>query len=429
MTSSEQLIPEKQEDQDAVEEKIINEEYKIWKKNSPFLYDLVVTHAFEWPTLTIQWLPDIIRPEGKDYTFQRLLIGTHTSGAEKNYLQIAQVQMPADNAEINEKKYDDESGEIGGFGGTECKITIEQKINHDGEINRARYMPQNPNIIATKAISGEVYIFDRTHFSSKPDVNGVCKPDIRLTGHTKEGYGLSWNINTKGLLLSASEDTTICEWDICQAGKDQNKLSPLNIFKGHTSIVEDVAWSVKHENIFASVGDDRKLIIWDSRKNATLHEIDAHSMEINSVAWNPATEYILATGSADCTAALWDIRNLKDKLHSFEAHQDEILQLQWSPQNETIFATASSDRRINVWDVSRIGEEQSAEDAEDGPPELMFIHGGHTNKITDFDWNPNEPWVIASAAEDNICQIWQMASNIYASTDGLNIPDNELEKA
>jgi len=26
--------------------------------------------------------------------------------------------------------------EIGGYGGTECKITIEQKINHDGEINR-----------------------------------------------------------------------------------------------------------------------------------------------------------------------------------------------------------------------------------------------------------------------------------------------------
>jgi hypothetical protein len=43
------------------EEKVINEEYKIWKKNSPFLYDLVITHAFEWPTLTTQWLPDMER--------------------------------------------------------------------------------------------------------------------------------------------------------------------------------------------------------------------------------------------------------------------------------------------------------------------------------------------------------------------------------
>lgn len=34
-------------DNDAVEERVINEEYKIWKKNTPFLYDLVMTHALE----------------------------------------------------------------------------------------------------------------------------------------------------------------------------------------------------------------------------------------------------------------------------------------------------------------------------------------------------------------------------------------------
>ena len=55
------------------------------------------------------------------------------------------------------------------------------------------------------------------------------------------------------------------------------------------------------------------------------------------------------------------------------------------------------------------GEEQTAEDAEDGPPELLFIHGGHTSKISDFAWNPSEPWVIASVSEDNIMQVWQMA--------------------
>lgn len=45
------------------EEKIINEEYKIWKKNTPFLYDLVLSHALDWPTLTVQWLPDIDRSQ------------------------------------------------------------------------------------------------------------------------------------------------------------------------------------------------------------------------------------------------------------------------------------------------------------------------------------------------------------------------------
>ena len=34
---------------------------QIWKKNTPFLYDLVMTHALEWPSLTVQWLPDVTK--------------------------------------------------------------------------------------------------------------------------------------------------------------------------------------------------------------------------------------------------------------------------------------------------------------------------------------------------------------------------------
>lgn len=63
---------------ESVEEKLINEEYKIWKKNTPFLYDLVMTHALEWPSLTVEWMPDLTRPSGKDYDVHRLLLGTHT---------------------------------------------------------------------------------------------------------------------------------------------------------------------------------------------------------------------------------------------------------------------------------------------------------------------------------------------------------------
>lgn len=61
--------------------------------------------------------------------------------------------------------------EFGGFGSVSGKIEIEIKINHEGEVNRARYMPQNPCIIATKTPSSDVLVFDYTKHPSKP---GLC---------------------------------------------------------------------------------------------------------------------------------------------------------------------------------------------------------------------------------------------------------------
>lgn len=58
--------------------------------------------------------------------------------------------------------------EFGGFGSVSGKIEIEIKINHEGEVNRARYMPQNSCIIATKTPTSDVLVFDYTKHPSKP---------------------------------------------------------------------------------------------------------------------------------------------------------------------------------------------------------------------------------------------------------------------
>ena len=52
-----------------------------------------------------------------------------------------------------------------------------------------------------------------------------------------------------------------------------------------------------------------------------------------------------------------------------------------------------------------------------GPPELLFIHGGHTSKIWDFSWNPTEAWVICSVSEDNIMQVGREAFILQINND------------
>jgi len=126
--------------------------------------------------------------------------------------------------------------------------------------------------------------------------------------------------------------------------------------------------------MIATVSDDLSLQILDLRaatnERAARKTENAHTDAINSVSFNPGSEYILATGSADKTIGIWDLRNLAVKLHSCDAHTDVVTQVDWHPTERAVLASSSYDRRLLFWDLSKVGNEQSPEDQEDGPPEL-----------------------------------------------------------
>ena len=310
-----------------------------------------MTHALEWPSLTCQWTPNM-KGAGDSATEHSLLLGTHTTG-EQNYLMVASCNLPKDDVVIDNRSqgqsgsadatngtasstsagptgsvagsaplvaaYDEEKREVGGFGHASSsigKIEIRMKVKHEGEVNRARYMPQNHFIVATRGPDPQVYVFDLSKHPSFPAEGSVFSPQAVCVGHSKEGYGLSWSRLKEGHLLSGSEDTTLCLWDV-QAGANSEKagrqVHPISTFKGHTNVVEDVDWHHKDPNMIASVGDDKSVRIWDTREpQKEVHVVaDAHEGDVNCVAFNPINEMLFATGSADKTVALWDIRNLK----------------------------------------------------------------------------------------------------------------------
>ena len=394
------------------EQKLINEEYKVWKKNAVFLYDTLVTHALEWPSLTVQWLPDKQLPQDKDYSVQRLLMGTHTSGKEPNHAMLAHVRLPRDDMEpVLGSAVVGRDGELGGFSSSVAgggRIEVVHKINHEGEVNRARYMWQNPNVFATKTPSAEILVFDRTKHPSKPPRDGACKPDVVLRGHEKEGFGLAWAPHKPGFLLSGSNDWLVCLWDVNAPGSEQ--LDPTAVFRAHQSVVEDVCWHGTDANLFGSVGDDKMLFLWDSRHSDTpTHKLQAHDDEVNAVSFNPFNEFLVATGSSDQFVKLWDIRNLSRSLYELWGHGDKVIAVEWSPFCDAVLASAACDRRVIVWNLAGIGREQTMEEAEDGDPALMFMHGGHTDKVSDIAWNPNEDWILASVSENNILQIWKVS--------------------
>jgi hypothetical protein len=50
------------------------------------------------------------------------VLGTHTSEGEQNYLMLAEVALPAADCEAEARGYDEERGEVGGFGSAAGRV-------------------------------------------------------------------------------------------------------------------------------------------------------------------------------------------------------------------------------------------------------------------------------------------------------------------
>lgn len=72
------------------------EEFAIWKKNSPYLYDLLISHSLEWPSLTVDWVPAAPFPHqaNSSLAVHKLVLGTHTSEEAPNFLMVADAILP-----------------------------------------------------------------------------------------------------------------------------------------------------------------------------------------------------------------------------------------------------------------------------------------------------------------------------------------------
>lgn len=179
-------------------------------------------------------------------------------------------------------------------------------------------MPQKSNLIATKTVSGQIHIFDLNNHPAEPK-DTLVKPEMRLYGHENEGFGLSWSPSKEGFLLSGANDNKVCLFDI------KSKMSlPLRTYKVHSKVVGDVAFSNLDENVFGSVADDKRLIIYDIRDDLPIFNIEAHQQEINSLDFNFFNKNLLITSSNDKMTALWDMRDMTRKLHTFDQHTKEV---------------------------------------------------------------------------------------------------------
>jgi hypothetical protein len=49
------------------------------------------------------------------------------------------------------------------------------------------------------------------------------------------------------------------------------------------------------------------------------------------------------------------------------------------------------------------------------PPELVFVHGGHVDKINDLSWHGAHEGMLASVADNGLLHVWQPSREAIAA--------------
>ena len=389
-------------------EKLINEEYKIWKKTSPLLYDLLYTYSCDLPPLSVKWLKtyETLLSENKEpYIKANLLMGTHSQD-KQNHISMVSVCVPPTLA----PDYKPTDLTIPQNLLKSRQLNVVRDWNHPGEVNKLQINEYN-NLFVTHTNSGDILLFDL-----KDDKLKTHKSTLKF--HTKEGFGLEWNPveRKKNLLLSCAEDCKIALWDINE--KVSNEIKPITTVSSHESIVNDISWNKSIDSIFASVSDDSSYQIHDIRLNTgpIIHITDAHhnpdsentvNYPINSVEFNDSVSTLFATGGSDNSIQIWDLRNPTIPLRRLIGHKGPVTGLKF---HENYLMSSSVDHRTLIWDLNKLDEgEPDKRKSEYMDPCLSFMHGGHTGKVCDIDWHPVLDNLIVTAAEDGLLEVWKPA--------------------
>lgn len=428
------------------------EQYDKWKSLTPIIYDWFTNHNLTWPSQSCRW--GRVKEEHKFKRRQLIYLSEQTTGNARNTLQIMTADVVKPRVAAGEV--------IRAFNETNKSpyIKRQQTIFHPGEVNKIREVPGHESILVTHTDAAELFVWslerqpDRAH-DKGANKTADSKADIVLTGHediAEFAVGLS---SAEPMVASGGRDTNVLIWKLSDhvtslsavggmpsTSFPQTQLAAQTKLQGHTSTIEDVAFKPGSATQLASVGDDKRLLLWDTRTgtNPVTKMGAAHGeFDIHTVDWCRLRDHHIATGAADGTVKVWDHRSLGGNrataLHTFAVHTAAVMHVEWCPHRSGGLASSGEDRLVHVWDLDQKRSLDTGPESKRPrvqlPQELMLTHAGHRAPVVDFQWNPHDSWTIMSVSDEaqleggGTLQLWRVSDLLHRSEEDVLA---ELEK-
>lgn len=150
----------------------------------------------------------------------------------------------------------------------------------------------------------------------------------------------------KSKIVSAGWDRSIKVWDI-----EQERC--IKSYRGHSDMVWSTAYSRTQQDLFISVSQDGRVILWDTRAPKIASKL-SDSTQYNSIPrcvdWSPLDHNVLAIGFEDGSVCLHKILNARQPVIAYCPHERAVNKLAFSPRSPDWLASVSDDMWVHVQD-------------------------------------------------------------------------------
>lgn len=214
---------------------------------------------------------------------------------------------------------------------------------HEERVSRVAFSPDGREVASLSA--GKTLVWD-----------AATGKQVRMLGTFGDPnrYGLAYSPDGR-LIAVTNHQPNVTLYDAA-TGEE------LLIFRGHQSVIKNVAFSPDSRLVASGAGDlvrsePGEVKVWEALTGQEVYHLRGHTDPIYGVAFNPTCRR-LASASQDQTVKIWDLATGHEAL-TLRAHTDTVRSVAFSNDGARL-ATASADGVIKIWDASPRTEEGSA---------------------------------------------------------------------
>jgi WD40 repeat protein len=147
-----------------------------------------------------------------------------------------------------------------------------------------------------------------------------------------------------------------------------------------------------NRNLIAARGISGLFLYSDTLENVTPRDVFGSSFPGLDIGWSADGNY-LAIGDGDSSIQIWDVKTFEMRGKLAVPRPERLYFLSWSPDGTEI--AAYSEQRVSIWSASKFS--------------LKGYFYGHTNFVQAASWNPDGK-LIASTGLDGMIYIWNASS-------------------